>query len=134
MIVIGLVSQVRWMKASPPTYHIIQLILLEIVLFLLLCYLVVPQILARLLCGALGVPHQAALLIVHLIKNCYFSPRILLGFPNAVLSNQIYPRERWIWSKSVESSPAGRPPGSWAHIHLLSCTCTPPPVQHSVCN
>ena len=45
-----------------------------------LCHLVVPQILGRLLRGALGVPHQAALFIVHLIKKCYFLPAILTGF------------------------------------------------------
>ena len=96
MIVIGLVSQVRWMKASPPTCHVYGS--LKIVRCFLdigsSCHLVVPQILGRLLCGALSVPHQAALLIVHLLKMCYFSPRVLLGFPNAVQSNQIHPRER----------------------------------------
>ena len=38
-----------------------------------LCHLVVPQILGRLLCVALGVPHQAALFIVHLIKKFQIS-------------------------------------------------------------
>ena len=44
------------------------------------CHLVVPQILGCLLCGALGVPHQAALFIVHLLRKCYFSPSILPKF------------------------------------------------------
>ena len=83
MIVIGLVSQVRWMKASPPTCHMVDGLLDIVLCFWNIsssCHLVVPQILGRLLCGALGVPHQAALFIVHLLRKCYFSPSILPKF------------------------------------------------------
>ena len=51
------------------------------------CHLVVPQILGRLLCGALGVPHQAALFIVHLIKKFQFSPHNI-AWVFQTLSNQ----------------------------------------------
>ena len=91
-----------------------------------LCHLVVPQILARLLCGALSVPHQAALLIVHLLKMCCVV--LSIAWVSKCCSIKPNPPERKRWSKS----PAGRPPGSWAHIRFLSCTYTPPPVKHTV--
>ena len=105
MIVIGFVSQVRWMKASPPTCHMHSLIkkiqvqqdccISEIGS---LCHLVVPQILGRLLRGALGVPHQAALFIVHLIKKFQFSTHniawVFLTLSNQTKSTRSRKREK----------------------------------------